>query len=170
LCKYEIVSSSGRIYRDPPERWLEDFEVGDVIETRGRTVDVSDLISFAGLTGDHYPLHTDEEYGKAHRFGTRIAHGPFTYAIAVGLVGMTGYYGDGIVALLELQTLRALKPVKPGDTISVRATVEVSEPGENPRYGTLHVRYSVRNQEEEEVMTFLQIMLAKRRAGEGSGS
>lgn len=151
------------MFRDPPERALEDFAVGDVILTRGRTIEASDLIAFAGLTGDHYPLHIDEEYAKATRFGSRIAHGPLTYAIAVGLVGMTGYYGDGIVALLEIQTLRALKPVQPGDTLSVRAEVEVCEPGDGPRYGTLHVRYSVRNQREEEVMTFLQIMLARRR-------
>ena len=155
-----------RTFRDPPERRLEDFQVGDVILTRGRTVEASDIITFAGLTGDHYPLHTDEEFASNTRFGTRIAHGPLTYAIAVGLVGMTGYYGDGIVALMEIQSLRALKPVRAGDTLITRATVEVSEPGDNPRYGTLHVRYSVRNQDEEEVMTFLQIMLAKRRSGE----
>jgi acyl dehydratase len=164
VCQSEEEAMSERVFRDPPERTLEDFAVGDVILTRGRTVEASDLIAFAGLTGDHYPLHIDEEFGKATRFGSRIAHGPLTYAIAVGLVGMTGYYGDGIVALLEVQTLRALKPVQPGDTLSVRAVVEVSEPGDNPRYGTLHVRYSVRNQKDEEVMTFLQIMLARRRA------
>jgi 3-hydroxybutyryl-CoA dehydratase len=160
------MPAESRTFHDPPERRLEDFQVGDVVETRGRTVDASDIITFAGLTGDHYPLHTDEEFARGTRFGTRIAHGPLTYAIAVGLVGMTGYYGDGIVALLEIQNLRALKPVRPGDTLFVRATVEVSEPAENPRFGTLHVRYSVRNQDEEEVMTFLQIMLARRRANE----
>jgi acyl dehydratase len=163
-------SVSERVFQDPPERTLEDFAVGDVILTRGRTVEASDLIAFAGLTGDHYPLHIDEEYGRSTRFGSRIAHGPLTYAIAVGLVGMTGYYGDGIVALLELQTLRALKPVQPGDTLFVRAVVEVCEPGDSPRYGTVHVRYSVRNQREEEVMTFLQIMLTRRRMPpEGEG-
>jgi len=35
--------------------------------------------------------------------------------------------------------------------------------GSNPKYGTLHVNYSVRNQLSEEVMSFLQIMLARRR-------
>lgn len=158
---------TNRVFEDPPERTLEDFAVGDVIVTRGRTVEAADLIAFAGLTGDHYPLHVDEEYGKATRFGSRVAHGPLTFAIAVGLVGMTGYYGNGIVALLEIQTLRALKPVHPGDTLSVRAEVELCEPGDNPRYGTLHVRYSVRNQKDEEVMTFLQIMLARRSTTDG---
>jgi hypothetical protein len=37
----------------------------------------------------------------------------------------------------------------------------------NPKYGTIHVQYSVRNQRDEEVMAFLQIMLARRRSGGG---
>ncbi|HEX4107398.1 MAG TPA: MaoC/PaaZ C-terminal domain-containing protein [Solirubrobacteraceae bacterium] len=154
---------SERIFRDPPERFFEDFQVGDVLITRGRTIDVGDLTTFAGLTGDHYPLHIDEEFGKAGRFGTRIAHGPFTFCIAVGLVGMTNYYGDGIVALLEVQGLRAKKPVLPGDTIHVRAEVAACEEGENPKYGTLHMAYSARNQRDEEVLSFTQVMLARRR-------
>ena len=155
-----------RTFSDPPARTFEDFHAGDVILTRGRTVETADFITFAGLTGDHYPLHVDEQFAAGTRFGTRIAHGPLTFAIAVGLVGMTGYYGDGIVALREVQRLRALKPVMAGDTLSVRAEVTGLEPGENPKYGTLTVSYSVRNQREEEVMQFTQIMLARRSPGE----
>jgi 3-hydroxybutyryl-CoA dehydratase len=157
------------VFRDPQDRTFEDFAVGDVILTRGRTIEASDLVAFAGLTGDHYPLHTDEEFCKGTRFGTRIAHGPLTYAIAVGLVGMTGYYGSGIVAMLEVQSLRALAPVVPGDTLSVRAETVACETGDSPRYGTLHVAYSVRNQRDEEVMTWLQIMLARRQRADEEG-
>jgi len=152
-----------RSFQDPQDKTFEDFAVGDVMVTRGRTVDVSDLIAFAGLTGDHYPLHTDEQYAKTTRFGTRIAHGPLTFAIAVGLVGMSGFYGDAITALLEVKSVRALKPVMPGDTLKVNAEVTEMTSGSNPKYGTLHVNYSVRNQLSEEVMSFLQIMLARRR-------
>jgi 3-hydroxybutyryl-CoA dehydratase len=153
---------SGRIWNDPQDRFYEDFEVGDGVVTRGRTVDVGDLTAFAGLTGDHYPLHTDEEFAKTTRFGTRIAHGPLTFAIAVGLVGMSGFYGNAIVALLEIRSLRALKPVIPGDTLRVHAQV-VEMTSDKPRYGAITVNYSVRNQKEEEVMNFLQCMLARRR-------
>ena len=73
---------------DPPDRTFEDFALGDVIETRGRTLDAADFTAFAGLTGDHYPLHIDEEFCKGTRFGARIAHGPLTQSIAIGLVGM----------------------------------------------------------------------------------
>jgi 3-hydroxybutyryl-CoA dehydratase len=154
---------SPREFSDPPERTLEDFTVGDVILTRGRTIEAADFVTFAGLTGDYYPLHIDEEYGKGTRFGERIAHGPLTFSIAIGLMGLNGYYGNGIIALLEVQSIKALKPVKAGDTITVRAEVTGADPGENPKYGTLSVAYSVRNQRGEEVMTFLQTMLARRR-------
>jgi 3-hydroxybutyryl-CoA dehydratase len=154
-----------REFRDPPERTLEDFTAGDVIITRGRTVEAADFVTFAGLTGDYYPLHIDEEYGRDTRFGTRIAHGPLTFTIAIGLMGLNGYYGNAVVALLEVQSIKALKPVVAGDTITVRAEVTAAEPAENPRYGELSVSYSVRNQRGDEVMTFRQTMLVRRAIG-----
>jgi acyl dehydratase len=157
---------SGRIFDDPSVKYFEDFDLGDQIRTRGRTIDVGDLSVFAGLTGDHYQLHTDEELCKTTRFGTRIAHGPFTFAIAVGLVATSGFYGDAIVALVEITGMKALQPVLPGDTLRVEATVVGVSEAKNAKYGTLEVRYSVLNQKTEEVMTFLQIMLAKRRPPE----
>ena len=152
-----------QVWNDPLDRTFEDFAVGEVVLTRGRTVDIGDLTAFAGLTGDHYPLHTDEEYCKGTRFATRIAHGPLIFAFAVGLVGLSGFYGNAIVALVEVRSLRALKPVVPGDTVKVRAEVVELTAGTNPKYGTMGVNYSVRNQRDEEVMAFLQIMLARRR-------
>jgi 3-hydroxybutyryl-CoA dehydratase len=156
-----------RTWTDPQDRFFEDFAVGDRVVTRGRTVDIGDISMFAGLTGDHYPLHTDQEFMKTTRFETRVAHGPLTFAIAVGLVGLSGFYGNAIVALLEIRTLRALKPVVPGDTLKVHAQVTEATPGESARYGAITVNYSVRNQREEEVMTFLQSMLARRRPDPG---
>jgi 3-hydroxybutyryl-CoA dehydratase len=152
----------GRIYTDPSSKTFEDFTLGDRLLTRGRTVDIGDITHFAGLTGDHYPLHIDEEFAKLSRFGTRIAHGPLTFAIAVGLVGMSDFYGDAIIALIEIQELRAKKPVFAGDTIKVAASVVELSSGKNPKYGQISVHYSVLNQKAEEVMTFRQIMLARR--------
>lgn len=146
---------------DPLPRRFEDFQVGDEVLTRGRTVDVGDLTLFSGLTGDHYPLHTDEEYAKARQFGSRIAHGPLTFTIAVGLVGMTGFYGDAVVALLGIDGLRAKQVVLTGDTLHVKATVIAAEKGESGRTGAITVAYSVRNQRDEEVMYFEQKNLTR---------
>ena len=154
-----------RSFTDPEKKFFEDFAVGDTMTTRGRTVDIGDISVFAGLTGDHYPLHTDAQYMTSNRFGQRIAHGPLTFSLAVGLVGLSGFYGDAIAALIEITALKAIAPVVSGDTLRVVATVETHD-ATGPKYGTLGVRYSVLNQDGTQVMHFLQTMLAKRRLGE----
>jgi 3-hydroxybutyryl-CoA dehydratase len=140
---------------------FEEFAVGDTVVSPGRTVDTSDISAFAGLTGDHYPLHVDEEYGRGTRFGGRIAHGPLTFGLAVGLVALSGFLGDAIVAFLECQGMRALAPVRPGDTIRVRVEVVEAE-ATKPGYGVLHLDYTVLNQKDEEVMRFRMVLLARR--------
>ncbi|MFQ3657672.1 MAG: MaoC/PaaZ C-terminal domain-containing protein, partial [Anaerolineae bacterium] len=55
--------------------YFEEFVEGQKMVTRGRTVTDSDLVQFAGLTGDFNPMHTDAEYMKTSMFGQRIAHG-----------------------------------------------------------------------------------------------
>lgn len=151
-----------KVCKDPEEKSFEDFSVGDTVETRGRTIDIGDITNFAGLTGDHYPLHTDAEHMRGTKFGQRIAHGPLTFSIAVGLVGLSGFYGDAIAALIEIVSLKATKPVVSGDTLRVVGTVFQAD-ATGPKYGTLGVEYSVRNQRDEEVMNFKQVMLAKRK-------
>ena len=93
---------------------------------------------------------------------TRTPRWPLTFSLAVGLVGASGFYGDAIAALVEITGLKAAKPVFAGDTLHVVAKVVTLE-ATGSKYGTLGVTYSVRNQTGDEVMTFLQTMLAKRR-------
>jgi 3-hydroxybutyryl-CoA dehydratase len=157
---------AGRMFTDPQEKWFEDFELGDCMITRGRTVDIGDITNFAGMTGDHYQLHTDAAFMEKSRFGQRIAHGPLTFSLAVGLIGGSGFYGDAIAALVEITGLKATKPVFSGDTINVVAEVTALD-ASGAKYGTISVAYTVKNQNGEDVMTFLQTMLAKRQPMEG---
>lgn len=157
---------AGRMFTDPQEKWFEDFELGDCMITRGRTVDIGDITNFAGMTGDHYQLHTDAAFMEKSRFGQRIAHGPLTFSLAVGLIGGSGFYGDAIAALVEITGLKATKPVFSGDTINVVAEVTALD-ASGAKYGTISVTYTVKNQNGEDVMTFLQTMLAKRQPMEG---
>jgi acyl dehydratase len=148
---------------------FEDFAVGDEVRTAGRTVDIGDITLFAGLTGDHYPLHTDEEYGRGTQFGGRIASGPLTYGIATGLVALSGFLGDAIVAMRELQSLRAVAPVRPGDTLRVRAVVAEAAPARHPEHGLLSIDYSVINQKDEQVMRFRMVVIARRKEKDSDG-
>lgn len=132
-------------------RSFDDFAVGQTVVTRGRTVEQSDISSFAGLSWDFYPLHTDEVYARSTRFGRRIAHGPLVYAMAVGLMPID-FFGDAIVAFLGAQDLRHLAPVYPGETIRVEATVQ--ETSQNRRGGgVVTVQYLVVNQDDTTVMS-----------------
>lgn len=148
------------------DRAFEDFVLGDVVVTDARTIEMSDINAFAGLTGDFFALHVDEEYAKATPFGGRIAHGPLTFSISSGLMYLAGYYGTAIQNMLECRDMRALKPVRPGDTLRVRAEVVGLDEWKRPHLGVLTVRYSVLNQRDEEVMTYNMVMLAKRRNAE----
>ena len=51
------------------------------------------VVNWAGLTGDFYPLHMDREYAAKTQFGERLVHGPFIFALAVGLVAQAGFAG-----------------------------------------------------------------------------
>ncbi len=63
-------------------KYFEDFNVGEIAVTRARTITETDIVNFAALTGDWYPLHTDIEYAKKGPFGERIAHGLLILSIA----------------------------------------------------------------------------------------
>jgi len=96
--------------------YLEDFEINVPQRTRGRTIGEGDVSLFAGLVGDHNPLHVDEEFAKKSRFGTRILHGPFTSALVSAPVGM--YFSGSAIAYLE-HNCRFKAAVRPGDTVVV---------------------------------------------------
>ncbi len=139
-----------------------DYEPGRGFRTGGRTVTEADIMTFAGLTGDFYGLHTDEEFARRTQFGGRIAHGMLTLTQAVGLVVLSGMYGDTVLALLGLDRMRAQEPVRPQDTISVEVTVAERRVTKRPDRGVVMLDYAVSNQRGEQVMTFSVTLLVRR--------
>lgn len=145
-----------------PYTGFEDYAAGQTFRTAGRTVTEADIGAFAGLTGDFYPLHMDEEYARATPFGGRIAHGLLTCSQAVGLAVLSGAYGDSVMAFLGIDGVRALKPVHPGDTITAVVTVAETRETSRPDRGVVILGYTVVNQRREEVMTFSLTMMMRR--------
>jgi len=86
-----------------------------------KTIEQADVDTFADLTGDHNPIHVDEEFAKTIRFGRRIAHGMLTASL-ISSVLANKLPGEGSVYLG--QTLKFVAPVFPGDTITARITVK----------------------------------------------
>ena len=90
-----------------------------------RTVSESDVYLFAGLTGDHSPNHTDEEYMRGTRYGRRIAHG----ALCIGLMSAAStkiIEGlPGTIISYGYDRVRFPAPLFFGDTVTV--TYEIVE-------------------------------------------
>jgi acyl dehydratase len=129
---------------------FEEFQVGDVAESPARTITESDVVQFAGLTGDYNPLHTDVEYAKETVFGQRVAHGLLGLSVASGLAWRTGFL-EGTAEALTAVDWKFRGPIHIGDTIRVRA--EVSRKKAMRRLGGGFVIFSVTllNQEDEVV-------------------
>ena len=65
--------------------YFEEFEIGQEINSVGRTVTEADVVGFASLTGDWTRIHTDAVYAAQHPLGQRVAHGLLGISIAVAL-------------------------------------------------------------------------------------
>lgn len=148
--------------KGPPSWYWEDLSVGDAIRTTGITITEAHLVIWAGLTGDIVQFHLNADYAAGTPFGQRVAHGPLTLSVSLGLVTQTGYFGH-VVAWLGLESVRARKPVLIGDTITVRAAVIVARPTSDPANGVWTLEYTTVNQNDEDVMTFTSSFLVSRR-------
>jgi 3-hydroxybutyryl-CoA dehydratase len=99
--------------------YIEDIRVGMTADYR-KTLTETDVVLFAGLTGDNNPMHIDEEFACSTRFGGRIVHGLLTSSLLSSVIGMK-LPGPGCIYMS--QNLRFLKPVHIGDTVTARTTV-----------------------------------------------
>ena len=130
-------------------RFFDEIALGEEYESPGRTVTESDIVMFAGLSGDYNVLHTDAEFMKQSIFGERIAHGLLGLAIQSGLFSRaTQAYAT--LAFVGLRW-KFKAPVKIGDTIRLRAKViarkDLSEPGR----GLVTLERTLLNQRDEVV-------------------
>ncbi len=121
--------------------YFEEFEVGSKMVTRGRTITDSDLVQFAGLTGDFNPMHTDAEYMKSHMLQQRVAHGLLSLSYAMGQAYQLGILERTVLAFRELE-MKFSVPVFIGDTIHAELTV--SEKTEAKRLGGGLVKLDMR--------------------------
>jgi 3-hydroxybutyryl-CoA dehydratase len=95
------------------------FKIGDSASI-SKTITDEDIQAFADVTGDHNPIHLDDEFAGKTRFGGRIAHGMLSASLISAVLG-NELPGAGSVYLS--QTLKFVKPVFPGDTVTARVTV-----------------------------------------------
>lgn len=136
----------------PSGMYFEEFQVGQKLVTEARTMTESDIVTFAGLSGDFNNIHTDAEYASRTPFGQRVAHGLLSMSIASGLMVRTGMMLGTVLAFREVSEWKFGKPVFIGDTI--HAELEVAELKSLPRLGggAVTLAVNVKNQKEESAM------------------
>jgi len=124
---------------------IADLAPGDRAELT-RVVDQDDIVAFIEAVGDYNPVHSDAAYAAGTPFKVPIAPGIFTAGLISAVIG-TELPGPGAIYLS--QSLKFVKPVKAGDTISARAEViEVIRERNRIRLQTVCV-----NQHGEEVLS-----------------
>jgi 3-hydroxybutyryl-CoA dehydratase len=120
------------------------FAIGDAV-TFSKTITEADVLLFAGVSGDTYPLHVDAEYAKTTRFGQRVAHGMLSASLLSTVAGlMLGTPGGIFVE----QTLRFRRPVFIGDTLTARSELTAIDPAKR----RLHCATAIVNQRGETVI------------------
>jgi acyl dehydratase len=132
--------------------YFEEFEVGQVLSTPARTITETDIVNFAGLSGDFTSIHTDAVYTQTSPLGQRVAHGLLVISVVTGLAARSGFLEGTALAFREIIEWKFSLPVFIGDTI--RAEFVVDDKKSLPRLGGGAVILSVRvlNQEDKVVM------------------
>lgn len=145
--------------------YFEELEPGMKFVSKGRTITETDVVNFAGLSGDYNPLHTNEQYAKTTIFGRRIAHGVLGIALMVGFNQSLGITEETMHAFLGLEW-DFLRPVFIGDTLHLEIEVESKRESKKDDRGIVNFRCRMVNQHGEVAQEGIRKMLMKRRPKE----
>lgn len=129
----------------------EEINIGDSASLK-RTLTKKDIQLFAIVTGDMNPAHLDENYAKTDIFQQIVGHGMWTGSMFSSLLGMQL---PGLGTIYLSQTLKFLKPVHIGDTIT--ASVKVTAKDDKHKHVTLETLCT--NDEGEHVLEGVAVVL-----------
>jgi acyl dehydratase len=145
------------------DRYFDDFAIGERFTTRGVTLTEGGIIDFA-LTHDPQPFHIDVEAARQSNYGGLIASGFQTLALGFRMVLETGIFRAASMGSPGFDELRWLRPVRPGDTLHTEIEIVEKTPSRSkPDRGIVRIAYRIRNQKDEDVLTFLSMHLLQRR-------
>src|ERR1051326_4509358 len=149
--------------------FLEDFAPGQIFPGASRHITHDDVLAFAALTGDKYPIHYDDDYAKATRFGRPIVHGLHLMALtALGAAPLSEQLKDSMVAMLE-QRAAVRRPVFKDDTVRSEFEIESAKPRPDKDWGTLSIKVRLINQHGDVVLEGRHLYRIRRRAGPARG-
>lgn len=127
------------------EYWYEDVAVGDHFTTAGVTVTEAHVVGFAGLAGDLFDVHMDDEFAREQGFPGRIAHGLLGLALADGLKTRCPVRLMGVATLGWSWSFRA--PILIGDRISAMIRIDDMRPTRRGGRGILKLGMQIVKQD-----------------------
>ena len=145
-------------------RYWDDANVGDegvspTLKVTGAMIDM-----YADVSGDHTPLHVDEEYARKSHFGERVAHGLFGLAVADGLKCQADY--RFLPGMSLGWNWDFLQPVRIGDTLHVKFRIDSMRPSKSKAgWGIVNIPCELINQNGEVVQRGLHKLMIPRRPG-----
>ncbi len=145
-------------------RCLEDFAVGDVIESAEQYEITPDRLAEYAAEYDPQPIHLDPAAAQVGMFGGIVASGWQSLSVTMRLIVRSQLLGGGSIVGVGIDRLRFLAPVRPGDVLRARAEViEVRPSRSQPDRGYLVVRITTLRQDDEPVVTQDWTLLVPRR-------
>ncbi|TSE25467.1 Bifunctional protein PaaZ [Tepidimonas sediminis] len=137
----------------PPIRiWWEDLAVGESRDLGSLTVTEEEIVAFARQF-DPQPFHLDHEAGRRSVFGALCASGWHTCALAMRLMVTNFLHETASLGSPGLESLKWLRPVLPGDTLSLRHTILDKRPmASRPDVGLVRTLWEMTNQHGQPVL------------------
>jgi len=143
------------------QRYFEDYVPGSSYEYGPITVSEAEIIDFAKKFDTQY-IHTDRQKAAQGPFGGLIASGWHTASLMMRLYSDNYISSVAAIASPGVDELRWIKPVRPGDSLSIRVTVlEARRSQSKPQMGMVRVSVEVFNQRKEIVMTLKPMNLLR---------
>lgn len=141
--------------KSPPkkahERYFDEVEIGDEGITPEVTVTKEMIKAYADLTGDHTPVHVDEDFAKASHFGGIVAHGLFGLSLADGLKTRGSLQFPPGASLGWNWDFKL--PIRADDAIHVKYRVASMRETRKPGWGIVSIASDLINQKGEIVQT-----------------
>lgn len=131
--------------------FYEDLVEGQTFTSNARTVTETDVVGFAGLSGDFNPIHLDRESTKQGMFGQRVAHGVLGIAMATGFLDSLGLFKQSMGAMLGIDDWQFISPIFIGDTIHLEVVIESKRLTSKGTSGVVRRRLRLVNQHGEVV-------------------
>lgn len=147
-------------------KYWDEFKVGDKFTTGARTVTEADRTNFCGLAGIYNPLFMDQDFAEKSLFKERAVPGPLIFLIATGCWMRMGLLDGTVMAFLGLDKMRALLPVRIGDTLYSEVEFIQMRETRDVKRGIITALHKVLNQNDEVVLRYEMTYMLARKPGE----